>query len=123
MTVQEIARKLVELCRQGRNLEALDTLYAADAVSVEALAMPGMAAESRGIAEIKQKVMAWYANHDIHAATVSGPWPHGDRFVVGFQHEVTNHATGRRLQLDEVALYTVRDGRIVREEFFYDPGR
>lgn len=123
MTTTDIGRKLVELCRQGRNLEALDTLYANDAVSVEALPMPGMPAELRGIAEIKQKVMTWYANHDIHAATVSGPWPHGDRFIIGFQHDVTNRTTGRRLQLDEVALYTVRDGRIVREEFFYEPGK
>jgi hypothetical protein len=29
---------------------------------------------------------------------------------------------GRRTKLEEVALYTVKDGKIVREEFFYSMG-
>ena len=29
---------------------------------------------------------------------------------------------GKRMTLDESALYTVKDGKIVKEEFFYDMG-
>jgi hypothetical protein len=51
---------------------------------------------------------------------VLGPWTHGDRIVVGFQYDVTNKPSRKRMKMDEVGLYTVRNGKIVREEFFYD---
>lgn len=122
MNTMEIARKLVELCRQGKNMEALETLYANDAVSVEPVAMPDMQQEAKGPAAIKGKGEWWVANHEVHSAAVTGPWPHGDRFVVGFQYDVTNKPSGKRMQMEEAGLYTVRNGKIVREEFFYDTG-
>ena len=122
MNTMEIGRKLVALCGQGKNAEALDTLFAADVVSVEAVAMPGMQQEAKGLAAVRGKGEWWVANHEIHSASVTGPWPHGDRFVVGFQYDVTNKPSGKRMKMDEVGLYTVRDGKIVREEFFYDMG-
>jgi ketosteroid isomerase-like protein len=122
MTTMEIARKLVELCGQGRNREALDTLFAADMVSVEAAPPPGGARETRGLVAVKAKGQWWVDNHEIHSASITGPWPHDNRFVVGFQYDVTNKPSGRRMKLDEVGLYEVRDGKIVREEFFYDMG-
>jgi len=118
-----IARKLVELCKQEKNTQALDTLYADDAVSVEAVAPTGAQQEIKGLAAIKAKVNNWFANHDIHSSTVTGPWPHGDRFVVGFQYDVTNKTSGIRIKMDEVGLYTIRNGKIVCEEFFYDAGK
>lgn len=122
MSTMEIAGKLVNLCRQGKNLEALNTLFADDVVSVEAVATPGAQQEAKGLAAVKGKGEWWLANHEIHSASVTGPWPHGDRFVVGFQYDVTNKPSGKRMKLDEVGLYTVRDGKVVREEFFYDMG-
>ncbi len=120
MNTMEIAQKLVELCKQGKNEEALDTLFAEDMVSVEAVAMPGAPQEAKGLAAVKGKGEWWLANHEIRSASVTGPWPHGDRFVVGFQYDVTNKPSGKRMKMDEVGLYTVRNGKIVREEFFYD---
>jgi hypothetical protein len=56
MKTMEIAQKMVDLCRQGKNLEALDTLFAADMVSVEACEMPGAPSrESKGLAAVKGK--------------------------------------------------------------------
>lgn len=103
----------------GKKLEALNTLFAEDAISVEAMAMPGMQQEMKGLAAIKAKGEWWITNHAVHAASVSGPWPHGDRFIVGFKYDVTNKPSGNRMQMEEAALYTVRNGKIVREEFFY----
>ena len=122
MSTMEIARKLVELCKQGKNAEALDTLFADDVVSVEAVAMPGGQQETKGLPAVKGKGDWWRENHEVHSASVTGPWPHGDRFVVGFQYDVTNKPSGNRMKMDEVGLYYVRDGKIVREEFFYDMG-
>lgn len=122
MTTMEIAKRLVELCQQGKNMEALETLFADDMVSVEAVAMPEMPQEARGLAAVKGKGEWWVANHEIHSASVTGPWPHGDRFIVGFQYDVTHKPSGNRIKMEEAALYTVRNGKIVREEFFYDTG-
>ena len=122
MSTMDIARKLVKLCSEGRNAEALDTLFADDAVSVEAMAMSDAPPETKGLEAIKAKGEWWMDNHEIHSASVTGPWPHGDRFIVGYQFDVTNKPSGRRMKMDEAALYHVRDGKIVREEFFYDMG-
>jgi len=36
--------------------------------------------------------------------------------------DVTKKPSGKRMTLDELGLFTVRDGKIVREEFFYTDG-
>ncbi len=121
MTTTEIANKLAALCRQGKDHEAL-ALYAADAISVEASMPPGMDRVSRGVAAIKGKSQWWYDNHVIHSVVVAGPWPHDDRFIVGFKMDVTNKPSGQRITMEEMALYTVKNGKIVSEEFFYSGG-
>ena len=118
-TTLEIGKQLVELCKQGKNEEALKTLYAKDVVSVEAMQMPNMPAEIRGIEAVQAKSAWWAENNIVHEATCEGPFPNGDRFVVRFKYEVTFKPANQRRTLDEAALYTVKDGKIVREEFFY----
>jgi ketosteroid isomerase-like protein len=123
MNTMVIARKMVDLCRQGKNTEALDTLFADDIVSVEAVAAPGMPSrEIKGLPGVKAKGEWWVSNHEIHSANVTGPWPHDERFIVGFQYDVTHKPSGQRIKMDEAGLYTVKNGKIVREEFFYDMG-
>ena len=121
MNTKEIADKLVALCKDG-NFEGAQVLYAPEAVSVEASAPPGQAREAVGLAAIRAKGEWWTANHEVHSMQVAGPWPHDDRFIVGFRFDVTMKATGHRFTMEEMALYTVKDGKIVREEFFYDAG-
>ena len=122
MTTIDIANKLVSLCREGKDHEAQRLLYAEDAVRVEASAPAGQDPEMKGLAAIRAKAEWWYANHEVHQVTITGPWPHGDRFILGFKIDVTPKATGQRFQMEEMALYTSRDGKIVREEFFYHMG-
>ena len=122
MTTIDIANKLVSLCRECKDHEAQRLLYAEDAVSVEAGAPAGQDPEMKGLAAIRAKGEWWYANHEVHQVTITGPWPHGDRFILGFKIDVTPKATGQRFQMEEMALYTSRDGKIVREEFFYHMG-
>jgi ketosteroid isomerase-like protein len=122
VTTLEIGRKLVELCSSGRTMEALDTLYSKDAVSVEAIASPNFPQVMEGVAAIKGKNEWWYQNNEIHRGEMKGPYPHGDRFAVFMDFDVTAKAgamAGQRMQMQEVGLYTVKDGAIVREEFFY----
>ena len=117
-----VGKKLVEFCKEGKNKQAMEELYSPHIVSVEAGAPPGGSAKSEGIAAVKGKAEWWEANHEVHKADVHGPFPHGDRFIVRFAYDVTAKAgpmAGKRFTMDEAALYTVKDGKIVHEEFFY----
>jgi hypothetical protein len=121
----EIGQRLVELCRQGKNLEAVDALYAPDVVSVETHATPEMPARMEGIDAIRGKNRWWIDNHEIHSTQVNGPWPHGDRFIVTMKYDVTSKSgpyAGKRMQFEEAGLYTLREGKVVKEEFFYHMG-
>ena len=122
MSSLEIGKQLAELCRQGRNLDALNTLFADELVSVEAGVPPGRSREAKGLDAVKAKSAWWIENHEIHSASVTGPWPHDDKFILGFKYDITNKPSGQRMQIDEMALYHVANGKIVREEFFYSMG-
>lgn len=121
-SAMEIGKKLVDLCRQGKFKECLDALYSPKVVSIEAHSPPNTSPRMEGIAAVKGKAEWWEKNHEIHGVTVNGPWPHGDRFIVNFNLEVTPKVgpmAGKRHTMEEAALYTVKDGKIVHEEFFY----
>lgn len=125
MSIEEtkkIAIELLACCREGREQEGLKTLYADDAVSVEAMASPGTDSPvSAGRSAIKDKHAWWDENFEVHEAAVEGPFYHGeDRFGLIFEVDATNKMDKQRNKMKELAIYTVKDGKITREEFFYD---
>ena len=122
MTTQEIAKRYVELCQKGKSDVCLDELYAKDAVSIEAAAMPGMEKTVKGLDAIRGKSKSWNENNVVHSAEVNGPFPNDNRFAVRFNFEVTNKPSGKRMKMDEIGLFTVDDGKITREEFVYPVG-
>ncbi len=120
-----VGKKLVDLCREGKNTEAIQTLYSPDIVSIEVMGSPDMPARMEGMDAIKGKNDWWEKNHEVHSAQVDGPWPHGDRFIVRFKYDITAKAgpmAGKRMTLDEAGLYTVKNGKVTQEEFFYEMG-
>jgi hypothetical protein len=118
-----VGSELVDLCREGKERDAIDKLYSPAIVSIEAYDLPPVLPKRvEGIADVVRKAEAWESSNDVHSRAVEGPYPHGDRFVVHFKYDVTPKVgpmAGQRLQLDETALYTVADGKVVHEEFFY----
>ncbi len=117
MSTQEVAEKVVELVRQQAWYKALDTLYDKDIVSVEASASEGESAEKRGIDQVRGKVDWWLNAMEVHSFTAKGPFVAHDRFVVQYDADVTEKNSKKRFQLSEVGVYTVKNGKIVREEF------
>lgn len=119
----EVGTKLVELCRDGHYLEAIDSLYSNQIQSEEAMEDgPQMKKHTRGLEAVRAKTESFMQNHEIHSQEIKGPFPHGDHFAVVFGLEVTPKSgpkRGQRMKMEEVALYTVREGKIVREEFLY----
>ena len=117
MNTEEVATKLVEYCRKGKWMTAVDDLYAKDIVSVEARAMENMPSEMRGIDQVRGKTEWWDKSMEVHSAKVTGPFFARDTFVVQFDVDVTDKASKKRMQMSEVGIYTVKDGKVAREEF------
>ena len=119
MSVQSVAKKFVELCRQGKNFDVMHTLYAPTIVSVESDGK-----ETSGQGPVIKKSEDWVADKEFNGETVAGPFYNSanpDQFVVYFTLDVTLKATGKRITLEEVGIYTVnKDDKITREQFFYD---
>ena len=123
MTTVDVAQQYVALCKQGKNEECLDKLFAKDAVSVEAAPPPGGGDRTAsGLDAIRAKGKSWGENNTVHKAEVAGPYPNEDRFAVRFTFDITNKPSGQRMTMDEIGLFTVRNGKIAREEFFYTGG-
>jgi len=112
MTTEEVAKKVVELVRKQAWYEALDTLYDNDIVSVEATAP-----DSRGKEAVRGKIDWWVNAMQVHTFKASEPFVAHDRFVVQYDADVTEKESKQRRKMSEVGVYTVKDGKIVREEF------
>jgi ketosteroid isomerase-like protein len=121
MNTEQIATRLVELCRKGEHEQAQRELYAQDAVSIEMPGSPAAAAgDTKGLEAIYEKGRQWAAGLEtVHSSEVSDPLVAGNWFSVTFSMDVTFKDRGR-MQMDEVAVYHVRDGKVVSEQFFYD---
>lgn len=119
MTIQEVANTLVKLCSEGKFEEAGQALYSPDIVSVEAGTPPGQSRESKGLEAVRAKGEWWVANHEVHSSVVEGPLIAGSHFAVVFKLDVTFTPENKRFQMEEIGVYEVADGKIVREEFFY----
>ena len=117
MSTQDIANDLVALCKAGKFDEAGEKYWADDVLSVEA--MPGDMAQMRGKEAARGKGEWWADAHEIHSSEVEGPYVNGDQFVVRFKMDLTQKASGERIKMDEVGLYTVKNGKIAEERFFY----
>ena len=123
MTTLDVAQEYVALCKQGKNQECLDKLFANDAVSIEALSPPsGEDRTASGLDAIRAKGKSWGEANTVHKAEVAGPYPNEDRFAVRFSFDITNKPSGKRMTMDEIGLFTVKNDKITREEFFYTGG-
>ncbi len=117
MTTAETAKAFTDMLKAGDHIGAAAKFNAADIVSREA--MDGPMARVEGSAAVKAKSDWWYANHAVSGGTVEGPYVNGDQFVVQFKMAVIPKATGVSSLIDEMGVYTVKDGKIVEERFFY----
>src|SRR5215469_6145871 len=117
MDTEGVGTRLVELCRKGEWMKALDDLYAKDIVSVEARAMENMPAEMRGLDQVRGKTEWWEKNFEVHSCKVGGPFVARDTFVVQFDVDVTEKASKNRMQMSEVGIYQVKNGKVAREQF------
>jgi SnoaL-like domain len=120
MALADLASGLVKLCRKGKFLNAVDKFYGDDIVSVEPVAGPQMPAQQSGIDAIRAKNKWFEENFEVHSVQVEGPFLGKGQFAARFTLDVTQKASGKRFPMNEMALYTVKKNKVVREEFYYN---
>lgn len=115
MNTKEVAHRLVALCRQYAYETAQQELYADDAVSIEPEGSP--TPNVKGREAIIAKGRAFLATIEIHGGSVSEPAVADPFFSVAMILDVTKGGT--HFQIEEICVYEVKAGKIVREQFFY----
>jgi ketosteroid isomerase-like protein len=116
MTTAEIAADFAAMCIRGDWDAAGAKYWSPDIVSIEAAGPDPIA---RGLDAVHAKGEWWYSNHEIHSVEAAGPFVNGDQFIMRFKMDLTFKPTGERTQMEEEGLYTVKDGKVVEERFFY----
>lgn len=117
MTTEQIANRLVELCREGNYEKAHKELYHQNASSIEPELFPNN--KVQGMEAITQKGQEWANNlEEMHFSEVSEPIIAGNYFscIIGF--DATFKDRGRSKE-EELAVYKVENGKITEERFFY----
>jgi hypothetical protein len=118
MTTQEIARRLSELFKENKWNEAQDELFSPDAESIEPPHAQGLATV-KGIDAIKKKGADFNNTvEEMHGGWVGEPIVGGNYIAVSMGMDCTLKGAGR-VKMEEIALYEVKDGKIVKEQFFY----
>ena len=69
---------------------------------------------------IQKKGQWWQENFEVHGTKVSDPVVADNHFAVTFWMDTTHKPSGQRSQMNEIAVYQVKEGKIWREQFFYN---
>jgi hypothetical protein len=118
MTTQEIAARFNELAKQEKWFEIQDEFFSDDVRSIDPVDSPwfgyaeGKAAVRKKGEDFLKKIEAFHGAHTTEA--VAG----GNHFAAGREVDITVQGFGR-IQIKQVMLYEVKDGKIVSEQFFY----
>ncbi|WP_338761667.1 SnoaL-like domain-containing protein [Bernardetia sp. ABR2-2B] len=120
MTTQQIANRLVELCREGNYSQAQKELYHQNTISIEPEMLPNNRVQ--GMEELNKKSKQWDENLvEMHSTHVSEPIIAGNHFSCTIGFDATFKDRGRSKE-EELAVYKVEDGKITEERFFYSMG-
>ena len=122
MNAQEVASRLVQLCREGKNVEAINELYDDDIVSIEPEGSP-MAGKTVGKEAVLESTNRWFDSvEQLHSVEISDPLVSDGFFACTMKIDATYKEHGRNV-MSELCVYQVRDGRIVSDQFFYNTGQ
>jgi hypothetical protein len=122
---QKVAARFAELVSAGKNLDAMKELYADTARHVEVMEAPWCPRVIEGKAGLLKKAEEFGKSTTVHGATCGTPVVNGDQFLCAMSLDCTSNAgpmAGKRMNMVETALYTVRGGKIVEGKFFYGCG-
>jgi hypothetical protein len=115
---KDVAARFNELAQQEKWFEIQDELFAENVKSVEPVDSPWFL-YAEGKSEVRKKGEDWVQKIvKAHGRYTTQPLVAGNHFVVGRNVDITVTGFGR-INVDEIMLYEVKDGKIVMEQFFY----
>ncbi|MEP0191352.1 MAG: nuclear transport factor 2 family protein [Erythrobacter sp.] len=114
MSVEQFAQDFFNAVKEDREAD-YQAMWSDDIVSME----PGDGPMSRvqGREQLLEKHKFWTENAEMHDFSIEGPYIVGEQFAIRYGMDVT--MMGERSQSQETGVYTVKDGKVVEERFFY----
>ncbi len=120
MTTQEIANRLVELCNKQDYETCYEELYSPEIVSIEAdgTSVQGFEAMAAKGKQWNESIEKW------NGAGAGAPIVSGNHFSVPMWMDLQYKGAPAAMKFEEIAVYQVKDGKVVKEQFFYEePGQ
>jgi hypothetical protein len=110
----EVGRNLVAMFNAGKGEDVEKKYWASGITSIE-----GMGMAWHGLKAVREKNARWMGQNEVLGGSAEGPYVGATGFAVKFRIHIRERATGKEDVMEEVGVYTVRDGKIVTEEFMY----
>ena len=118
LTTAEVAKRFSELAQERKWFEIQDELFSDDVRSIEPPGAKNLP-NAEGKIAVRKKGEAWVKRVEaFHGGRTSEPVIGGNHFAVSRQASMTVQGIGE-VEVDQIMLYEVRDGKIVMEQFFY----
>jgi hypothetical protein len=118
MTTQEVAARFHELAQKEQWFEIQNEFFSDDVTSTDPAHSPYMG-YAEGKQAVRKKGEDFVARIEaFYGAMTTAPMVCGNHFSVGREIDIAVRPHGR-IQIKQIMLYEVRNGRIVSERFFY----
>ena len=117
MTTQEVADRLVALCRKGQVLEAQEELFAEEVISIEPAHAMNPVTNGKANVQAKGRQFASMIE-ERHSGSFSDPIVGGNYFSIVCKLDATLKEVGK-VVWDEICVFGVKDGKVISEQFFY----
>lgn len=116
MSIKPQVLDLISLVEKGQMLEAMNRYYAETIAMQENVSPPTV-----GFAENYAREEAFYGSLRALKFNLVSVVVEGDRAVINWVFAYTT-ADGTSYRMDEIAIQTWRDGKVVHERYVYDTG-
>jgi hypothetical protein len=118
MTTQQVADRFHELAKSEKWFDIQDELFAENVRSIDPDDSPWFK-NAEGKEVVRRKGEEFVSGiTSVHHRYTTPPVVAGNHFAVGREVDITTERYGR-VQINEIMLYEVKDGKIVLEQFFY----
>ena len=112
----QVGRDIVAMFNNGQMQEIEAKYWSPNVVSVEG---EHVAMAWHGRKAVEEKNNGWMATHKLHGASAEGPYVGASGFAIKFAMDVEDTTNNSRVLMEEVGVYQIQNGKIIREEFMY----
>lgn len=120
MTTQEVAKRYYELIQLKKYAQIQEELYAPNAISIEPQNDSNLPLIVEGIPAMQQKEALFFSQVDqMFGDKMSEPIVSNFFFAQMTEMDVKMKGKERKIK-GQIGVFEVRNGKIVKEQFFYD---